>query len=202
MRRTADATREKILESAYGLFFRHGYFRVGVDEIAKAAGITKRTLYTHFDSKDTLIGAVLQRQHERAQSAIERWAETLSGPSPSSIDRLFADLAVWAAEPRWAGAGFTRIAMELADLRGHPARVIARKHKEAVENRLAAVLGSPEAATQLMLLLEGTMAMLVISGDRRYAMAAAEAAKRLFAADDKGSSLTPTPANDSRRPAR
>lgn len=92
--------------------------------------------------------------------------------------------------------------MELADLRGHPARVIARKHKEVVENRLAAVLGSPEAATQLMLLLEGTMAMLVISGDRRYAMAAAEAAKRLFAADDKGSSLTPTPASDSRRPAR
>jgi hypothetical protein len=44
--------------------------------------------------------------------------------------------------------------------------------------------------------------MLVISGERRYAMTAAEAAKRLFAAGDKGSSLTPTPASDSRRPAR
>jgi AcrR family transcriptional regulator len=181
MRRTAEVTREKILGSAYALFFRRGYSRVGVEDIAKAAGITKRTLYSHFDSKDALIGAVLQRQHEHAQAAIERWAQALAGPLPSAIDRLFAEMANWAAKPRWAGAGFTRIAMELADLRGHPARLIARKHKEAVESRLASALGSRETATQLMLLLEGTMAMLVISGDRRYAEAAAAAAKQLVA---------------------
>jgi AcrR family transcriptional regulator len=180
MRRTANATRERILESAYGLFFKRGYFRVGVDAIAKAAGITKRTLYSHFDSKDALIGAVLQRQHERSQAAIGRWAQALAGPSPAAIDRLFAELVGWAAKPRWAGAGFTRIAMELADLRSHPARVIARKHKQAVEDRLAAALGSPEAAIQPMLLLEGTMAMMFISGDRRYAEAAASAARRLL----------------------
>ncbi len=181
MRRTAEVTREKILGSAYTLFFRRGYSRVGVEDIAKAAGITKRTLYSHFDSKDALIGAVLQRQHEHAQAAIERWAQTLAGPLPAAIDRLFAEMANWAAMPRWAGAGFTRIAMELADLRGHPARLIARKHKEAVESRLASALGSPETAAQLMLLLEGAMVMLVISGDRRYAEAAAAAAKRLVA---------------------
>jgi AcrR family transcriptional regulator len=180
MRRTAEITRDRILDSAYALFFRRGFFRVGVDEIAKAAGITKRTLYCHFDSKDALIGAVLQRQHDRAAASIGRWAEALTGSSPAAIDTLFGDLASWAGKPRWAGAGFTRIAMELADLRGHPARAIARKHKQAVEDRLAAAFDSKQIAEELMLLLEGTMAMLIISGDRRYADAAATAAKRLL----------------------
>jgi len=203
MRRSAAATRAKILESAYGLFFKRGYFRVGVEEIAAAAGITKRTLYSHFDSKDALIGAVLQQQHERAQETIERRAQSLSAASPAAVDRLFAELAAWAAKPRWAGAGFTRIAMELADLRGHPARVIARKHKQAVEDQLAQTLGSREAAMKLMLLLEGTMAMLIISGDRRYAETAAAAAKQLLAkAGREPGGATPASAADSRRRAR
>jgi AcrR family transcriptional regulator len=203
MRRSAAATRAKILESAYALFFERGYFRVGVEEIAAAACITKRTLYSHFDSKDTLIGAVLLQQHERAQATIERWANSLSTASPAAIDRLFGELSAWAAKPRWAGAGFSRIAMELADLRGHPARVIARKHKQAVEDRLAQTLGSRQAAMELMLLLEGTMAMLIISGDRRYAEAAAAAAKHLIANGTRtGGAATPASPAGSRRQAR
>jgi len=203
MRQSAQTNRTRILEAAYALFYARGYFRVGVEEIAAAAGITKRTLYSHFDSKDALIAAVMQRQHELAQPMIERWAKSLSGASPEGIDRLFTELSDWAAKPRWAGAGFTRIAMELADLRGHPARVIARKHKLAIEVRLAHALDSAQAATELMLLLEGTMAMLIISGDRRYAEAAAVLAKRLVGnVAGKPSTATPAPAADSRRRAR
>jgi len=36
------------------------------------------------------------------------------------LDSLFSQLADWAAKPRWAGTGFTRIVMELADLPGTP----------------------------------------------------------------------------------
>jgi AcrR family transcriptional regulator len=203
MRRTAAVTRAKILESAYALFFERGYFRVGVEEIAAAAGITKRTLYSHFDSKDALIGAVLREQHERAQATIERWASSLSTAAPAAIDRLFGELSAWSTKPRWAGAGFTRIAMELADMRGHPARVIARRHKQAVEDRLTQTLGSRQSAMELMLLLEGTMAMLIISGDRRYAEAAAVAAKQLIAnAARTGGAATPASPAGSRRRAR
>ena len=45
------------------------------------------------------------------------------------IDGLFSELAVWADKARWAGSGFTRLAIELADLPGHPARLIARRHE-------------------------------------------------------------------------
>jgi AcrR family transcriptional regulator len=181
MRRSAEATRAKILESAYSLFYARGYARVGVDEIAAAAGITKRTLYAHFDSKDALIAAVLERQHALALATIERWAASLDGGRPEAIDAVFAEIAEWAATPRWSGPGFTRITMELADLPGHPARAITRRHKRAVEDRLARALGSRETAIELVLLIEGAMVLLLVHGERRYAEAAAAAARRLVA---------------------
>lgn len=51
MPRAAGRTRRQILDSAYELFYRKRFSRVGVDEIAAFAGITKRTLYSHFRSK-------------------------------------------------------------------------------------------------------------------------------------------------------
>ena len=76
--------------------------------------------------------------------------------------------------------------MELADLPGHPARVIARHHKAAREAWWANLLrqsgvSSPlQRAREVVLLMEGAMAMILIHGDRKYAEAAAKAAKRLM----------------------
>ena len=111
-------TRQRILDAAYELFYRRGYSRVGVDAVAARAGITKRTLYNHFDSKDALLAAVLERQHAMALERIAHWAQRLPRGRGAMLDRLFGDLAGWAAEPRWSGAGFTRLVMELADLPG------------------------------------------------------------------------------------
>lgn len=187
MPRAAEPTRQRILDTAYTLFYRRGFARTGVDEIAAGAAVTKRTLYYHFDSKDTLVAAVLERHHAQALAAIRGWSERLPGGLNAMLDRLFADLAAWASMPRWAGAGFTRLVMELADLPGHPARAVARRHKAAVEAWLTAELVKrraarpSERARQVMLLLEGSMALMLIHGDRRYAGAAAAAAKRLLA---------------------
>jgi AcrR family transcriptional regulator len=38
-------TKRRIIDAAYGLFYRSGFARTGVDDIAEAAGVTKRTLY-------------------------------------------------------------------------------------------------------------------------------------------------------------
>jgi hypothetical protein len=110
-------------------------------------------------------------------------------PRPTHRDELvesfFAQLAAWASTPRWSGGGFTRVVVELADQRGHPAHAIAGKHKAAAEEWLADALcvarvASPrERACELMLLMEGAMALMLIHGDRRDAAAAADAARRL-----------------------
>ena len=55
MRRSRLQTRQRILDAAYGLFWRQGFLRVSMDDIAARANITKRALYQHFVSKDDLI---------------------------------------------------------------------------------------------------------------------------------------------------
>ncbi|MFY9784608.1 MAG: helix-turn-helix domain-containing protein, partial [Pseudolabrys sp.] len=54
MKRSKHQTRLRILDAAFGLFWRQGFLRVSMDEIAARAGITKRALYQHFPSKDDL----------------------------------------------------------------------------------------------------------------------------------------------------
>src|SRR4051794_30107611 len=52
----------RILETADKLFYLRGIRAVGVDTIAAEIGISKRTLYNHFPSKDDLIAAYLTRR--------------------------------------------------------------------------------------------------------------------------------------------
>jgi len=71
--------RERVLETAYGLFKRHGLQAVGVDRIVAEAGVAKTTLYRHFRSKDDLAVAVLEHHgdvwtHGWLQAEIERRA--------------------------------------------------------------------------------------------------------------------------------
>jgi hypothetical protein len=76
--------------------------------------------------------------------------------------------------------------VELADLPGHPARALARKAKSATETWLMSKLSQArvreprERAAEMMLLLEGSLALTLIHGQRRYFDAAARAAKRLL----------------------
>lgn len=178
-------TRRAIINAAYVLIRRRGYARVGLDEIAAGALVTKRTLYYHFASKDDLLGAVLERDEELCIAAFETFAGDLSGSAEEIVEDLFRDLGDWSSKPGWAGSGFSRLAMELADMPGHPARKLAHSHKARLEQCLCELLmrASPNVPASLgremMLLIEGAIAMVLVHGDRSYAEAAARAAKRL-----------------------
>jgi AcrR family transcriptional regulator len=50
-KQTGEATRRAILDAAYTLFYRKGYSRVGVEQVAALAKVTKRTLYYHFRAR-------------------------------------------------------------------------------------------------------------------------------------------------------
>ena len=182
MPKSAEQTRRRVLEAAYELFRRQGYNRVTMDDIAKAAELTKRTLYHHFNSKDQLLADVLESQHHLALQAFRTFGDNLSGSAETIVEAMFQDLAVWADRPRWAGSGFTRLVIELADLPGHPARLIARRHKAQLEKCFAELLarsgvGRPnELARAVWLLSEGAISLILIHGDRGYSAAASEAA--------------------------
>lgn len=189
MPRDSSRTQALIKDAAYGLFRQRGYTRVTVDEIAAAAGVTKRTLYSHFESKDALLKAVLEAQHTLAFAAFQTFGTKLAGSPDEIVRGFFRELRRWSATPRFPGSGFTRLAMELADLPGHPARRIASKHKRLLEEHLADVLegaGLADAgkhARQIFILSEGVIALTLIHGDKAFGTAAEEAALALIAGD-------------------
>ncbi len=156
-----------------------------MDDIAETASLTKRTLYHHFKSKDQLLADVLESQHHLALQAFRTFGDSLSGSAEAIVQALFRDLAVWADRPRWAGSGFTRLVIELADLPGHPARLIARRHKAQLEKCFAELLARSgverpnELARAVWLLSEGAISLILVHGDRGYSAAASEAAVTL-----------------------
>ena len=186
MPRSAEATRQRILDAAYREFRKRGYSRVSVDQVAAAAKITKRSLYYHFKSKDDLLAAVLESQHKHMAVGFNELNKVDSSDPQKLIETLFIRLAEWASRPRWTASGFTRVAIELTDLPGHPARRIAQRHKTAMEGYLAdmfaarGVKAPAVLAREVWVLCEGAMVMMLIHGDRSYAAAAGAAAQKLL----------------------
>lgn len=186
MRRKQEQVRQRIVDAAYESFWRSGFTRTNVDGIAAQAGLTKRTVYSYFRSKDDLLAAVLQHYSELANTRLLHIQDSFPADRDGLIDSFFGQLAGWARRtPRWSGSGLTRLVVELADLPGHPARAIARGAKATTEAWLTerlrkARVSQPAArARDVMLLTEGAMTLMLIHGDTAYIDAAADAAKRL-----------------------
>ncbi len=185
MPRDAEVTRGRILQAAHRLFFRQGFARVKMSDIASAANLTKRTLYHHFTSKDALLEAMLEYQHRLSSETYAKiFADTDGGPE-ALVRRLFNDLETWAETKQFLGSGFTRLATELGDFRGHPAMRFAGLHKATLEalftEALAGrgVVNAGHLAREVWLLMEGAMILVLIHGDRSYVEVAAEAAVKL-----------------------
>lgn len=58
------AKRAAILDAAQVCFLEHGYASTSMDMVATRAGVSKATIYAHFDSKDLLFGAIICRRCE------------------------------------------------------------------------------------------------------------------------------------------
>src|SRR5260370_5151496 len=97
--------KERILETADRLFYLQGIRAVGVDTIAAEIGISKRTLYNHFPSKDELIAAYLARRFRQTPSSDKPPVEQILGTF-DSLDRRFATKEV-------AGCPFVNAVAEL-----------------------------------------------------------------------------------------
>ncbi len=124
---TTPTPRQRLIDAAAGLFYQQGIGAVGVDLVSKAAGVSKRTLYMEFGSKDQLV----------AQSLDEKGAGILGiylpegdddAPPREQILAVFGRLSEWTAAEGYRGCPFINTITELSDP-GHPARRVAREYK-------------------------------------------------------------------------
>ena len=165
-------------DTAERLFYRAGIRATGVDTIAAEAGISKRTLYNHFPSKDALIAAYLKRGfYEQRPSEL---------PSAEQILRSFDRLEKGFAARNFRGCRFVNAVAELGD-DDRAARKIAVDFKEGrrlwFRERLTAagIKDADTLATQLAMLVDGAIAMAMVRDDPSMARAAASAARVLLA---------------------
>lgn len=67
--------RNKILLFAHDVFTREGFQKVSMDEVASQLGMSKKTIYKYFDSKDILISQVCDLRIDTIKSKIEQILE-------------------------------------------------------------------------------------------------------------------------------
>ena len=185
---TDNTTRERIVAAASKLFYGQGVRAVSVDAVAEKAGLTKRTFYYHFASKDDLIAAYLERRDQPNLGLFRHWFTESGGELADKVAAIFRTLGQAARRPAWKGCGFLRTAAELADMPGHPAIRIGIAHKKRFEDWLKTVFeadGILEAellARQILLLLDGCFATVLLNRDPSYMDSAAAAAATLVRA--------------------
>ena len=75
--------RERLVATAIELFYRHGFGAVGIDQVIAAAGVTKTTFYKHFEGKDDLMVAAVQRRDEWESQAWDRAVRKIAGDDPA-----------------------------------------------------------------------------------------------------------------------
>jgi AcrR family transcriptional regulator len=183
-----NATRDRIIAAANVLFYSEGIRAVSVDAVAEKAGLTKRTLYYHFRSKDDLIAAYLAARDQPNLALFRRWFTEADGGLPAKVQAIFRHLARNAGHPKWKGCGFLRTSAELANLPGHPAIRIGAAHKKKFEAWLcetfeeAGIAAASQLARQVLLLLDGSFAVVQLHRDPSYLETAGEAAFSLVTA--------------------
>ena len=182
MPRSGAKTRKSIISSANVLFYLHGIKATSLDTIAEKAGVTKRTVYYHFQSKDDLIAEYLAARDQPNLKAFQECFKKEKGRLPERTRAIFDGVADAVSHTKWRGCGFQRTVGELANKPGHPAFKVASAHKKKVESWLASEFeqsGLPqprETARQVALLLEGAFSAMLIHRDRDYVTQAGNAA--------------------------
>jgi AcrR family transcriptional regulator len=183
-----ETTRDRIVSAAAKLFYREGIRAVSVDAVAEKAGVTKRTLYYHFDSKDALVAAYLETRDQPNLALFQAWYGEAEGGVEARVKAVFDRLATAARHPKWKGCGFLRTAAELANMPGHPAVKAGIAHKRRVEDWLAdtfetnGIADARKLARQVVLLLDGGFAVVLMNRDPSYLETAGEAAAALVTA--------------------
>lgn len=179
MQARGEALRAHIARAAAQLFYASGIHVVGVDRVAAAANVTKRTLYRHFRSKDELVAAALR--------AAPRVRFPSDGTPQEQIAGAFAALERFLTGSAYRGCPYILFAAELSDRR-HPARVlieelVGKRRAWFAERCAAAGAADPAAlAEQLDVLFDGALAGGTKRSDVAPARAAAAAAAALLRA--------------------
>jgi AcrR family transcriptional regulator len=157
------SARERILDTAYDLFSRHGIRAVGVDRIIATSGVAKMSLYRHFHSKDTLVLAFLQEREKRwTMEWLHAEAMSRADDGAGRMLAIFDVFDEWFRETDFEGCSFINVLLEFGELE-HPIRQASVVHLATIRGLVRefaeqAEVSDPEAvACQWHILMKGSI---------------------------------------------
>ncbi len=174
-----------MIETAVGLFNRQGFHAVGVDAISERAGITKKTLYHHFKSKEDLILAALRCYDERFRKEFMQSVEIKSGESVGRLLAVFDVVEDWFNSKNFSGCLLVGAMGEYPD-EGTLIRNVCQESKRLMLGYIkglakkAKLENGDALAEQMFLLIEGAITMAQVNNSSFSAVQAKEAAKILI----------------------
>jgi AcrR family transcriptional regulator len=213
----SGSARERLLDAAEALIYAGGIHATGVDAIVKQSGTARKSFYTHFESKDALVAAALERRDERWMNWFITGTLQQGKTAREHLLGMFDVLRDWFASEEFHGCAFLNAAGEIASAED-PIRIVAREHKARLlafvrtqcdEYAAESGMDARRAAglsRQWLILLDGAIGVALVSGEADAALDARTAAEALLDAESAGESSesrkTPSKAPSKRPPSR
>ena len=157
--------RERLIQAATELFHLEGIATTGVQKLCQAAGVSKRSMYQLFETKDELLAEVL------ARSGPESFALFVDRSTDATPRRrilyVFEHLEKLVAATQYFGCPFVNASIELKDPT-HPASEVARQAKQrftdyfAEQAKLGGAVDPATLAIQLTVLFDGLSARVMM----------------------------------------
>ena len=142
-----ESARDRLLATATGLFYREGITGVGVDRLVAEAGVTRATMYRHFDGKEGLVVAYLDAEDATIRGYFAQAAQQLGPDSPpvTLLEAVIEGVAEDARRYHTRGCPFINAAAEYPDA-GSPIREVVARHRDWFRSTLAEVVAAAGVA--------------------------------------------------------
>ncbi len=178
--------RERLLAAAERCFYREGIVASGVDTLAAEAGVSKRTLYNQFGSKEALVAAYLEAREQRWQAHL---AQLVADAGDDPLEQVLAYARGYAMPTSgvFRGCAMINAAAELAE-EDDPALALVQQSLDTVQRGVRRILrraGLPRAraarlAQQTLIVLEGAISVGGVRRDAREVLAALDLLRDLL----------------------
>ncbi|MCS3394657.1 TetR/AcrR family transcriptional regulator [Burkholderia thailandensis] len=187
----AAGARERLLDAAETLIYAGGIHATGVDAIVKLSGAARKSFYTHFESKEALVAAALERRDARWMTWFVEATQRRGKTPRARLVGMFDALREWFEQPGFHGCAFLNAAGEI-EHPDDPIRVVAREHKARLLGFVREQLDAHAAETgadrrhvarlarQWLVLIDGAIGVALVSGDASAARDARAAAELLL----------------------
>ncbi|MGP0592785.1 TetR/AcrR family transcriptional regulator [Nitrospira sp. T9] len=175
--------REQLIQTAVTLFAQNGIHATGIDSIVEHSGVTKKTLYAHFRSKEELVLAALRHYDGQFRNSFMRQVETKARTPKTRLLAIFDVAETWFSQQSFYGCLFINAVGEHSTP-DTSLRYVCRDFKRMMTEfilKLCIQMGvrNPQhLAEELSLLLEGAIVTAQVSQKPD----AAKIAKRVAAA--------------------